>query len=521
MKRIIAILLAMGMVLITLTGCTKDPERLPKEGVYYEIFVRAFADSDGDGIGDFRGIIDKLDYLNDGDPETTDDLGVTGIWLMPIMPAPSYHKYDTTDYYNVDDEYGSLDDFKDLLKECHKRGISVVIDLVINHTSIQHPWFVDALAGDPTYRDYYNFTTEAEATGEIDLNATVWGHNVWNKVGDDYYYAIFYDQQPDLNFENEAVRQEMLDVASFWLDLGVDGFRLDAAKHLYGDYEYAEDFNLTEKNVEWWEIFRAHVLSENENAVLVAEVWASSEEVQKYVSVFDVMFNFDVAEDLIQMLVAGNNESDLANELHYFYKALENTSDIYVDAPFLSNHDQNRIINSLSLDKEANKQAAVIYLTFPGVPFVYYGEELGMKGTKPDQYIRQPFLWGEADGYETTWVDKRYNKTTPTVDEQLADETSMLLHYRELIQLRYQYEALLSGDFEAGRTDNNQLLAYKRNTEDQSVLVVHNVSYQDTIYATDSLGSDSVSLIYSYNGAELVNGELSLPANSSAIVIVD
>jgi len=517
MKRVAIMSLCLILIATNMAGCSKVSLNA-KEGVYYEIFVRSFADSDGDGIGDIQGIIEKLDYLNDGDASTTDDLGVTGIWLMPIMPSPTYHKYDVSDYYDIDEEYGTIDDFKKLIKEAHKRGISVIIDLVINHTSVENEWFIKALADDPVYKDYYQFAT-VETEG-INLDATVWGHDVWiqEEDSDEYYYAIFWDQMPDLNFENPAVREEIKKVAGFWLDLGVDGFRLDAAKHLYGDYEYAENFNLTEKNVAWWDEFRTYVLSKNEDAILVAEVWDTPEVVEQYAGVFDIMFDFEAAADITQLVVGSNNQDDLGTKLYYFHKAMDASSDIFIDAPFLSNHDQNRIINSLSNDKVSNRIAAAIYLTLPGVPFIYYGEELGMKGTKPDQYIRQPFLWGADSGFETTWVDKLYNKTTPTVSDQLADEDSLLNYYKSLIQLRYEYEALLSGDFETIKIESENLFGYFRNTEDSSLFVLHNVSYEDEVYTNDILNGENVQVIFQYNGVELDNGSLIMPSKSSVIV---
>lgn len=201
---------------------------------YYEVFVYSFYDSDGDGIGDLKGLTENLDYINDGDPETDTDLGCNGIWLMPVMPSTTYHKYDVTDYEAIDPEYGTMDDFTTLVDGCHKRGINVIIDFVMNHTSSQHEWFQTAYqylqslpegaepdASECPYVDYYNFSKE-KLGGYYPVDGTDW-----------YYEGQFWSEMPDLNWDNEALKTEFEQIVQFWLDLGVDGFRLDAVKEFY------------------------------------------------------------------------------------------------------------------------------------------------------------------------------------------------------------------------------------------------------------------------------------------------
>lgn len=211
---------------------------------YYEVFLYSFYDSNGDGIGDINGLIKKLDYINDGNPDSDTSLGFNGIWLMPVMPAASYHKYDITDYYNIDPQYGTLDDFKRLVDECNKRGIKLIIDLVINHTSNKHPWFVSALkslniepCGRETciyedlcrehnpYVNYYNFVQ-----GKPDRN-----DYYYTGIGDWYYEGVFGQDMPDLNLSDENLRRDIENIMHYWLDLGVGGFRLDAALHYFSD----------------------------------------------------------------------------------------------------------------------------------------------------------------------------------------------------------------------------------------------------------------------------------------------
>ncbi|MBZ0290798.1 MAG: alpha-amylase, partial [Anaerolineae bacterium] len=189
--------------------------------VFYEVFVRAYADSDSDGNGDLQGLINKLDYLNDGDPATTTDLGVTGLWLMPIMQSPSYHGYDITDYEQIEADYGTNDDFKLLVEEAHVRGIAVIIDMVLNHTARDHAWFQDALTPGSEHDSWYIWSDT------LPRYSGPWGQTVWNIGRDRFYYAIFQGGMPDLNYLNPDVTQAMYGVADFWLnDMGVDGFRL-------------------------------------------------------------------------------------------------------------------------------------------------------------------------------------------------------------------------------------------------------------------------------------------------------
>ena len=195
------------------------------DAVFYEIFVRSFYDSDGDGIGDLRGIIEKLDYLNDGNPNTTNDLGVTGLWLMPIFPSPSYHGYDVTDYRDINPDYGTMADFRALVEAAHARGIKVIIDFVGNHTSDQHPWFQSS-AANTAKRDWYLWNTfKPDYRGP-------WGQEVWHERNNNYYYGIFWGGMPDLNYNTPAVTNEIKDIVRYWYnDIGVDGFRIDAVKH--------------------------------------------------------------------------------------------------------------------------------------------------------------------------------------------------------------------------------------------------------------------------------------------------
>ncbi|MBV7334199.1 alpha-amylase [Chloroflexi bacterium TSY] len=349
--------------------------------VFYEIFVRSFQDSDGDGIGDLRGLISRLDYLNDGDPNTKTDLGITGIWLMPIMESPSYHGYDVADYYKIDPDYGSNEDFRLLIEEAHRRGIRVIVDLVLNHTSTRHPWFQAATDLESENRDWYIWVEENP------LYLGPWRQKVWHRSFGHYYYGLFWGGMPDLNYENPAVTAQMYDVTRFWLEeMGVDGFRLDAIKHLIEDGQIQEN---TEATHAWLEDFYRYYKTIKPNALTVGEAWTSTAQVLDYTGdEVDIAFQFDLAEKILNASEYG------ARSL--IQKELDGIVESYPSgqyATFITNHDQNRIMSQLNQNVGVAKVAASILLTAPGVPFLYYGEEIGMTGTKPDENIRLPMQW--------------------------------------------------------------------------------------------------------------------------------
>jgi alpha-amylase len=500
-----------------------------KYGVYYEIFVRSFADSDGDGIGDFKGLTANLDYVNDGDPDTTTDLGANGIWLMPINTSPSYHQYDVTDYYDIDPDYGTKEDFKEFLDEAHKRGIKVIMDLVVNHTSTQHPWFIEAVK-DPNskYRDYYRWAKEGEEG--INLGAVVWGHKVWNKKGSDYYFALFWDQMPDLNMENQVVRDEIKDIAQFWLKEGVDGFRLDAAKHVFDVNEYPKGTNVVDKNVEWWMEFRIACEEANPDVYLVGEVWDSARSIAPYFKGLDSAFNFEVAEKGVSTLL--KFEKDLGGTANKFAKNLEQMHSTFakeepnfLDAPFLSNHDQNRIMNEIGQDVNKAKLGANILLTLPGNPFIYYGEEIGMLGTKPDERIREPLKWfTKPKAPQTKWQPIDANKDTVAIEVQDKDSKSLLTHYRNMIRVRQSNEALMKGNMKALESNSNRIVAYSRNRMDgetvkESVVVLHNLFKEEQIVSVKDVDFSKLKVIFeSTEGVKVEGTEITIPPYTTVIL---
>ena len=436
-----------------------------KQGVYYEIFVRAFADSDGDGIGDFDGITGKLDYLK--------ELGIDGLWLMPINESPSYHGYDITDYESLNSDYGTEEDFRELLEAAHARGMKVIMDFPINHTSIEHPWF-QAAVENPTgeYRNYYRWVDDEDYADYSMEDQSPWGSNVWWECGNGLYYGIFGSHMPDLNYNNPAVRQAIKSAAGKWLELGVDGFRLDAAMHIYGANEFKQEENPTQSTLIWWNEFARYCESINPAVYLVGEAWQGDELLEEYVQPFDTKFNFAFQEHLTAAMSSGSAQglAELLQNILDTYMAVDGN---YLDGVFGSNHDQNRIMSTLG-DEAKARQLAAVYLTLPGNPYIYYGEELGMRGQKPDEMIRTPFLWGEASPENTSWVKDYQNGGTPTLAEQLTDENSMYSFYKRMIALRKSNPALSQGTFEAVDLGSDSLMAYVRQSEGQRLLVIHN-----------------------------------------------
>ena len=437
--------------------------------VFYQVFVRSFYDSDGDGIGDLAGLTQKLDYLNDGDPSTDDDLGVTGLWLMPINPSPSYHGYDATDYRAIDPDYGTMADFEAFLSAAHARGIKVIIDYVMNHCSSQHPWFTASSQGNPAYRDWFRWSPgDPGQTGP-------WGQDVWHWHPSGWYYGLFWGGMPDLDYANPAVKQEMFDTAAFWLDtVGVDGFRLDAVLYMLEDGDQLQN---TPGTLQFWQDFGAHVRAVAPQALTVGEAWTVTNIARQYVlqDRLDFCFEFDLSSATVGA-VGGGDAGWLgakADQVFDLYPYLQ-------FGTFLSNHDQDRVMSQLGQDPGKARVAAGIYLTLPGVPFVYYGEEIGMTGTGAHENIRTPMQWTDAHqaGFTTGEPWRPVNGDYPAVNvaAQQQDDGSLWRWYRDLITVRHATPALRRGSHETLDSSAPSILAFVRRYEQETVLCLANTA---------------------------------------------
>ena len=470
------------LLLVVVTGCSPatptatpvaEPTQTPiasegtqdhpwwNEAVFYEIFVRSFRDSDGDGVGDFNGITEKLDYLQ--------ELGIRGIWLMPINPSPSYHGYDVTDYYAVNPDYGTMDDFKHLLEEAHSRDIRVIIDLVLNHTSSRHPWFEEASRPGSGYHDWYVWREEDPGT------LGPWGAQAWYRANNGlYYYAIFWDQMPDLNYANEDVQEEAKKITSFWLEeVGIDGFRLDAVRYLAEDDKLADSDANHAFLEEWGEYYRSIA----PQAFTVGEAWTDNANVKEYIQTdeeLDAAFNFDLSTAIIKSINESSNTS-----VRFLLQTTGRDFPQQDNANFLTNHDMPRVMNQLGQDVEKAKAAAGVLLTAPGIPFIYYGEEIGMLGMKPDELIRTPMQWSdeEAAGFTEGAPWEAINADYPdvNVEAQAGDRLSLLEHYRSLIELRNARPALRIGETYVAESASSKLVSYIRASEEEILLVVINI----------------------------------------------
>ncbi|MCB9081928.1 MAG: T9SS type A sorting domain-containing protein [Lewinellaceae bacterium] len=440
------------------------------DAVFYEVFVRSFYDSNGDGIGDFRGLTEKLDYLNDGNPDTHDDLGITGIWLMPMLESPSYHGYDVTNYYKTEPDYGTMEDFEAFLAAAHQRGIKVIIDLVLNHSSSQNPWFVQSANNTGDFRDWYIWSPTNPG------NKGPWGQTVWHSRGGSYYYGLFYDGMPDLNYTHPPVKAEMFNVVDFWLGKGVDGYRLDAIKYLVETGGQLED---TPETFAVLEEFHDVYKAKNPQAFTVGEVWSSTSSIIPYVQKdrLDACFEFGLAGAILDAVNNGNTgsvEQQLETVLRG-YPALQY-------ATFLTNHDIDRVFSVLGGNTEKMKLAASLYLTLPGVPFVYYGEELGLTGTGDHLNIRRPMPWtGGANGgfsSRTPWNSLGGNYVTNNVATMAANPQSLLRHYQRLIRIRNEHPALRRGQTLPVADNASQAFSFARIHDEETIIVVANTSTQ-------------------------------------------
>lgn len=455
---------------------------------YYEVFLYSFFDSDGDGIGDINGLIEKLDYINDGDPNTDTDLGFNGIWLMPIMPSDTYHKYDVKDYYDIDPQYGTLEDFKNLLNECDKRGIKLIIDLVVNHSSDNHPWFQSAkksLAIEPCeqeecayeelcrvhnpYVDYYNFIEGDPQTGGY------YGVGV-----DDWHFqSSFTSNMPDLNLKNHELRGELEDIMEFWLDMGVGGFRLDAALHFQEEN--------TEKNVEVLKWINDFVKSKDEDNYIVAEVWTNfSTFARYYESGIDSVFNFAFATEggkivkTLNYIGPANSAQSFAKGMKEVQEGIAKYSDAGIDAPFFTNHDSARAAGFFPDNINKVKMAAGMNLMMSGNVFTYYGEELGMSGSGRDENKRAPMYWSVTNTKGMTNGPSDMETVThnyATVEEQIEDPLSIYNYFKNAVRLRNENPEIARGKIDIiDEVVDEDICAITKSYNDSTIIVLYNIS---------------------------------------------
>jgi alpha-glucosidase len=488
--------------------------------VLYEIYPRSFQDSNNDGFGDLPGIISRLDYLT--------KLGVTALWITPFYPSPMKDVgYDIKDYCNVDPQFGTLDDFKTLVKEAHKRGMDVITDLVINHTSDQHPWFLEARSSrDNPKRDWYIW--KDPVNGSVPNNwKSVFDPSAWefDAKTDQYYFHSFLKEQPDLNWSNPAVMQAVKDICAFWLDLGVDGFRLDAINHIWKDHRYLDEpinptydplmqspFNQLQHiymrdQEPLYDIVNelAGFVSTYKNAYIITEAYPNKRSIAAipvYKKYYDRVTSHNVIPFNFELLSLPWD----AKEYESFITAyLEAIGKDHMSCFVLGNHDKTRVTSRLG--REQAKAAAVLLLTLPGMPVIYYGEELGMEDVRdiPESMItdtkgirspgfgrdpvRTPMQWDDSNyaGFSTVqpWLPLEKEYQTRNVASQSKDPHSFYILYRQLLSLRAkEQDTFADGLFQVFQTNSKHIFAYTRTNEKTSYLILINFSAEQVEVST-------------------------------------
>ncbi|MBN1242734.1 MAG: DUF3459 domain-containing protein [Spirochaetales bacterium] len=483
---------------------------LDAPGPAYQVLVYSFADSDGDGWGDFRGLTDRLDYLNDGKPGG-DDLGVSALWLSPIHPASSYHGYDVLDYKAVSPRFGTMADFERLVDEAHARGVRIILDMVFNHTGSEHPWFLDARrsAASP-YASWYRTETLGMSYGGGGMGRF---YAAPRPDGTTFrYFSAFWQGMPDLNLDNTDVVNELKSVLAFWMEKGVDGFRFDAAKHAFDPHEIQAGMPSLALNKAFWTDLRRSARRVDADVYFIGEVLTGNvAEVAAYAGVFDGLFDFPAAN--LALEAAGRGTSGVFGAAYESIAAAYARAKGFSPAPLLTNHDQDRAASVLlrrlgadavrgflgaagdaaaeaaakALAFERTKLAASMVQTLPGLPFVYYGEELGMTGRRyrdDDVARRDAFPWSADRATPTvSWMptaklEAGQNTLTASADAQSGDPESILAHYRRLAALRAASPAVRSGTFARvpwSGFETATSVAWLRTSTAQKVLVVHNL----------------------------------------------
>ena len=539
MKKLLAICLS-ALFLLGVCACAKTPAGTKDNGneisvteqsysdyktddnnrVFYEIFVGSFSDADGDGTGDLKGILNRLDYLNDGDPASGKSLGVEGLWLTPIFKSPSYHKYDVTDYYQVDPAFGTEEDLKNLLDACHKRNVKVILDLVINHTGRNNEWFTQFCNahkngdGSDPYYDFYTWRSVDDPNPAGRTFQVISGSR-------DYYECNFSGDMPELNFDCEAVKKAVLDVAKYYIDLGVDGFRFDAAKYVYfGDNAKSEAF---------WEWYLNELKAYKPDIYTVAEVWDGDGITDIYYPAVDCFdFTLSQAEGLISTTA---NRGDVNKFTAYVDKYDEHVRALRADAmfhPFITNHDMDRAAGFLTVASGCMKTAANLYILCAGSPFMYYGEELGLRGSRgganTDANRRLAMLWGDDDKVKDP-VGSTYDKSNQietTAADQIANENSLYSYYKRLIQIRVNNPEIARGDYVALKFKDTKAGGFVSTWEGKTVCVLHNTTQKevtlDLSEATNFTFTTLAAVIGVENTASLDGTKVTIGGQTSVVL---
>ena len=492
-----------------------------RHAAFYEVYVRSFQDSDGDGIGDFKGLISRLDYLK--------GLGIDAVWLMPIMPTPFKDSgYDISDYESVNPDYGTEADFDTLLAAAHEKKMRVVIDLVLNHTSDQHAWFSESRADKTNAKaDWYVWRdTPSDPDIGCGTQSAVFGSSAWqlDPARNQYFFHRFYPEQPDLNYRNPEVVDASLKVARHWLDKGVDGFRCDVIGLLY---ESAKECDLIPETRDYVRKLRK-VVDEYPGRVILAEP-SNLTDATGYLGNGSDMFHmaFHFGFGYFWSFPFGGHDATSINQT--FQKSLDNFPSGAQDALVIGSHDVQRAYSAAQADDTRHQRAALIQLTAKGTPFIYYGEELALRpGTKQvvdlRDFARTPMLWDASPNHGftagTPWLAYGLEADQFNLETETADPSSMLAFYRSLLELRRGRAVWGTGEMEVLETGTKSVFAILRQDDFMAYVAGVNMSEEDQSaeLARPGLGKRALRVLGSGKlSLDASGGTLDLPAKSAAI----
>ncbi|MFD1735081.1 alpha-glucosidase [Bacillus salitolerans] len=520
-----------------------------KEAVAYQIYPRSFMDSDGDGIGDLRGVISKLDYLK--------NLGVDVIWICPIFKSPNADNgYDISDYQDIMEDFGTMEDFDELLEEVHNRDMRLILDLVVNHTSDEHPWFIESRSSkENPKRDWYIWRDRKEGkepnNWESIFSGSAWEYD--EKTGQ-YYMHVFATKQPDLNWEKAEVRDAVYEMIRWWLDKGIDGFRVDAISHIKKkdglpdmpnpeglDYVSSFEGHMNQEGIqEYLQELKEQTFARYDIMTVGEANGVKIEQADEWVGEINGKFNMIFQFEHLGLWEKGNNGSvdlvQLKKTLTKWQKGLENKG---WNALFLENHDQARSVSTWGNDEEYLSESAkalgTMYFLMQGTPFIYQGQEIGMtnvrfdsiddyddvamknyyeietKKGRPHEEImeiiwtkgrdnsRTPMQWDNSDngGFTigTPWMGVNDNYTFINVEEQEKDSSSILSFYKEMIKLRKTEDVFIYGNYDLILDSHEQIYAYTRTLGDQKALVISNISSEPAQYNNADLALSTENLV--------------------------
>ncbi len=495
-----------------------------KEAVVYQIYPSSFMDSNNDGIGDIKGVIQKLDYLK--------ELGIDVIWLSPVYKSPKDDNgYDISDYEDIMDEFGTMKDFDELLNEAHKRNIKILMDLVVNHSSDEHKWFIEAKKSkDNKYRDYYMWADPKDGK-EPNNWGSFFGGSAWqyDENSNQYYLHLFTKKQPDLNWESEDMRKDIYSMMKFWLDKGVDGFRMDVcnlyskAKDMFDiDENGAEGLYMNGPRVhEYFKEMNKEVFSKYDIMTVGETPGVSPKHARDYVGEdrdeLNMLFHFELMDLPNQSDKFYKKPYKLTDVKNIFMKWYNGLHNVGWNSLFMNNHDQPRMVSRFGNDKEyrveSAKMLATLIHTFSGTPYIYQGEEIGMTNVEFDNIkdyrdvetlnyynekivdeeelelmkrikttsrdnARTPMQWDKSEnaGFTkvTPWINVNPNYKEINVEDSLKDKNSIFYYYKDLINLRRENDVIVYGDVELICADDENVFAYKRNLKNEEIIVILN-----------------------------------------------